>query len=138
MKGYGKSLTVGFSAGALGALISAIALWALVTYGVTDRMDVSLAVAGSWSGFLTGLYAHIFWGGVWGFLFGLPLLENSVVKRALFIGLLPSLLSFLVLYPFVAQMGFFGTGYGTLTFIPILVINWIWGFVAASWYAKTK
>ena len=61
-----------FAAGAFGALVSSVAIWAAGAYHLTARLGIGIApgLTPSW------LYPRVVWGGAWGFLFMLPLIRG--------------------------------------------------------------
>ena len=130
----GRDLSISFSGGALAGAINAIAFWCIVFYGVADMLHVSLYVPITHDGMKAMLYRQIVWGGLWGLLFGLPLLDKMHwFKRGLIIGLLPSVVVLFFIFPVVLSAGVFGTDYGAFTFVIVLAVNWLWGLIAAGW-----
>jgi hypothetical protein len=60
MKKFARTLTLAFSAGALGGLVNSLSVWLAVKYGLTAALGVSLSVPMSpaW------IYPRIVWGGI--------------------------------------------------------------------------
>ena len=132
-----KKLSMGFAAGALGGLIAEAILLVAVYYGITSKIGVHLPGIDSSSYVWSQLGHQIFWGAIWGLLFGLPIMKDADWwKRALVIGALPALVALFYLFPFVQGEGLFGKNYGSWTFLVIFIACWIWGFVASAWYNK--
>ena len=117
-----------FAAGAFGALVSSLALWAAGAYHLTARLHVHIAPAltADW------LYPRIVWGGLWGFLFILPVLPGRWWLRGIVLSLAPAAFQLLYLYPREAGHGLLGLGLGTLTPVFVLAANALWG-LAAAW-----
>jgi hypothetical protein len=121
--------SLAFSAGVVGALANGLALW---LFGVSrlNRMlgvDIAPALSAQW------LYPRLVWGGLWGLLFATPLLEGQGLTRGLWLSLAPSLAQLLYFFPYHARKGFFGMQLGRLTPAIALIVNAIWGWVAAFW-----
>ena len=68
-----KKLSIFFAAGCLGALANSIAVWLFGYLGITSSFGVSIApsLSPNW------LYPRIVWGGIWGLLFILPILQSN-------------------------------------------------------------
>ncbi len=128
-----RSLSLFFAAGALGGIANSLTLWLLGELGVTHALGVSIAPSLSpvW------LYPRIVWGGLWGFLFVLPL-SMGWVRRGLLLGLAPSLVQLLVVFPVKAGKGYLGLEFGTLTPLIVLCVNAVWGVVASGWVRATR
>jgi hypothetical protein len=129
MKRLLRESTLAFGAGFLGGLANSLALWLLGAYGITASLGVQLAPALSpvW------LYPRLVWGGIWGFLFLLPLLRSKPFKRGLLLSLGPTLVQLFFVFPYHTRFGTMGMGLGALTPIFVLVLNALWGVVAALW-----
>ena len=124
--------TLAFSAGALGGLANSLAVWAFGALGIMAAFGVSAAPAltPGW------LYPRLVWGGIWGFLFLLPVLGRSWWLRGLVFGLGPSAAQFLIVFPMKTDKGLLGLGLGAAMPLFVLLFNSIWGLVAA-WWLKT-
>jgi len=116
-----------FAAGCIGALVNSIAVWMSGDLGFTGQLGVSLAPA------LTPrwLYPRIVWGGIWGFLFLLPMLRSRTVLRGSVISLFPSAAQLFYFFPFEAHKGLAGLELGLLTPVFVLFFNLVWGVVAS-------
>ena len=128
MNKFTKNLLLVYAAGCAGGLANSIAVWLFGLLGITGALGVNLAPAltPGW------LYPRIVWGGLWGFLFLLPYLENSYVVRGLLYSLGPSIVQLFVVFPLKANKGIMGLDLGALTPLFVLFFNAIWG-VKASW-----
>lgn len=117
-----KNALVVFAAGCLGALIQCVAMWLFSRYGITHSLNVSLqgSIAPAW------MYPRIVWGGLWGFLFLLPILSGSVFARSLVIALIPAGVQLFVIYPFYEGKGVAGLSLGLLTPFLVLFFYWVW------------
>ena len=121
-----------FAAGAFGALINSLAVWAAGAYRLSARLGVGIAPAltADW------LYPRIVWGGLWGFLFMLPLPPRRWWLRGIVLSLAPSAFQLLYYFPHETGHGLLGRGLGTLTPVFVLAASAIWG-LAAAWLLRT-
>ena len=116
-----------FAAGALGALVSALAMWLAGRYGLTQAMGVRLAPALSahW------LYPRIVWGGLWGFLFLLPLFGGRWILKSAVLALIVTLIQLFVIYPYTTRYGVAGLELGMLMPLVVYIFAFIWALMAA-------
>ena len=130
MRHFLDRAAVSFAAGAFGALVNSVAVWAAGAYGLTARLGVAVAPAltASW------LYPRLVWGGLWGFLFLLPL-RGSWLLRGLVVSLAPSAFQLLWVFPQMTAHGLFGLRLGALTPAVVLAANAVWG-LAAAWLLR--
>ena len=107
-----------------------MAVWAAGAYGITSRLGVALApsLTANW------LYPRVVWGGLWGFLFLLPL-RGSWWLRGLLVSLAPSAFALLYVLPYLTGLGPFGLRLGALTPAFVLSANAVWG-LAAAWLLR--
>ncbi|MBC8443555.1 MAG: hypothetical protein H8D81_00405 [Deltaproteobacteria bacterium] len=133
MKKLAKQMSLMFAAGAVGALANSLVVWIFGAKGITTGFGVQIAPL------LTAkfLYPRLVWGGLWGFLFLLPMLENRLFARGLVMSLGPSLVQLFIIFPKVAGKGFLGIELGALTPVFVLIFNAIWGLVTALWLKWT-
>jgi hypothetical protein len=129
MSGLIRNLNIVFAAGCLGGLINSLVLYACGAFGVNAAFGVKLAPA------LTPLwlYPRLVWGGIWGFLFLLPVLQSSWFRRGLVLSLGPTLVQLLVVFPFKTSQGYLGLELGLATPLLVLFFNAVWGWSAAIW-----
>ncbi|MFC3154944.1 hypothetical protein [Gilvimarinus japonicus] len=116
-----------FAAGALGALVSALAMWLAGRYGITQAMGVRWAPALSahW------LYPRIVWGGLWGFLFLLPLFGSRWLLKSAVLALIVSLIQLFVIFPYTTTYGVAGLELGMLMPVVVYAFAFIWALAAA-------
>ncbi len=124
-----RKLSAGFTAGAIGALVDSVDIWALGKLGVTGLLGIGLRPEFT----MPWLYPRLVWGGIWGFLFLFPFLPGRTFARGLVFSLGPTAYVLTVVFPGLGK-GLFGLGFGTLTPVLVLVLNFGWGLVAAYWY----
>jgi hypothetical protein len=119
--------SISFAAGAFGALVNSLAVWAAGAYHLTAGLGIGIAPAltPNW------LYPRIVWGGLWGFLFMLPFMRRHWWLRGIILSLLPTAFQLLYIFPYKTGQGLLGLGLGALTPAFVLVVNVIWGLSAA-------
>ncbi len=119
-----RRATLAFAAGALGALILCLFVWALIALHVTAAVGLNLPpdISGMTK---VWLYKQMVWGGIWGFIFLLPW-RSSWWLRGLVYGIGPSLITLFVLLPPAARENI-------ALVVLVLVANSVWGLVAAWW-----
>ena len=129
-----KNLSLLFVAGALGGLVNSLVVWGLGTLGLPQALGVKLAPALSppW------LYQRLVWGGLWAFLFLLPLRRWPYEVRGLLFSLGPSLATFFLVLPLQAHKGLLGLQLGALTPVFVLFYNAVWGVIAGLWLRLTE
>lgn len=132
MKRILQNISLTFAAGCLGGLLNSLFVWFFGASGLAGALGVQLAPAFTppW------LYQRLVWGGIWGWLFLLPL-GLSYPLRGLVFSLGPSLVALLVVLPFQAHKGFFGWQLGCLTPVLVLFYNAVWGLAAGWWLQLT-
>lgn len=124
-----RKISCGYVGGALGALVDSINVWVLSQLGVLALLGVSMRpdFTPQW------LYPRLVWGGLWGLLLLLPFLKNRVLLRGMLMSLAPTAMVWFVMFPGMGK-GMLGLGFGLLTPLVVLLLNFIWGMVAALWY----
>lgn len=122
-----KKILICFAAGCLGGLLNSLTVWIVGDLGIAKSLDVSItpALTPSW------LYPRIVWGGIWGFVFLLPIMKSKVFVRGTLISLLPTLVQLFLIFPYKANKGIAGLELGLLTPVFVLVYNWVWGVVTS-------
>lgn len=120
-----KTLMLCFAAGGLGALANSVAVWAFGHFGVSQSMGVAIAPAltAAW------LYPRIVWGGLWGFLFALPLSNSRPMTKAALLSLFPTAFQLFVVFPYFLGKGIAGIQLGEFTPVLVLLFNWVWALV---------
>ena len=123
-----------FAAGVLGGLANSLVVWFFGARGITAALGVRIAphLSPAW------LYPRLVWGGIWGALFLIPLVRNSIFWRGFLWSLGPSAVQLLVVFPSKAANGMFGLHLGTLTPAFVVFFNLVWGVVAATWLKMGK
>jgi hypothetical protein len=103
MQHFLNRASMSFAAGALGALVSSVAIWAAGAYHLTARLGIGIApaLAPNW------LYPRIVWGGLWGFLFILPLMQGHWWLRGIILSLAPTAFQLHYVFPREAGAGAF-------------------------------
>jgi hypothetical protein len=120
-----KKVLILFAAGCLGALANSITVWLFGYYGINSFFGVSIApsLSPDW------LYPRIVWGGIWGLIFILPILQSKLLLKGAILSLFPTAIQLFFVFPFKAHKGIAGLELGLFTPLLVLFFNWIWGFV---------
>ena len=128
-----RKISLVFAAGVLGGLINSLAVWIFGEFGITAAAGVNIApkLSAAW------LYPRLVWGGIWGVLFLLPMMQTSIWSRGFIYSLGPTLVQLFVVFPMKAQKGAMGLELGMLTPVFVVVFNAIWGWTAAIWLRWT-
>jgi hypothetical protein len=124
-----KKISSAFSGGIFGALVDSFNVWLLAHAGITSMIGISFTPTPSpnW------LYPRLIWGGIWALLLVLPLLKNKIVLRGILMSLFPSTMMLFKVMPTIGK-GLLGLKYGTLFPLMVLLLNCIYGIIAAFWY----
>jgi hypothetical protein len=129
MNNLAKKISLVFAAGCLGGLLNSLAVWIFGAFGITAALGVKIAPALS----ALWLYPSLVWGGIWGLLFLLPLLQRRILAQGLIFSLGPTLVQLFVVLPMKANKGVMGLDLGLLTPVFVFFFNAIWGVAAAIW-----
>ena len=129
-----KRIGLTFSGGVLGGLANSVFLWFLGSSHLTWylRINISPDLTPEW------IYTRIVWGGLWGFLFLLPVTKTSLFKQGLLFSLGPTLVQLFVVFPFKDHVGMWGFQLGLLTPVLVVVVNAVWGLTTALYLKLTK
>lgn len=122
-----KTLPLCFAAGCFGALINSAVIWICDNFGVIEALQVQMPInySAEW------MYQRIIWGGIWGFLFILPVYKSNILLKGTIISLIPSLFQLFYVYPYRMGVDIAGLNFGVLTPALILFFNWTWGVATA-------
>jgi hypothetical protein len=122
-----KKLLIYFAAGCVGALANSLTVWLFGDVGITRHFSVSIApsLSAAW------LYPRIVWGGIWGLLFFLPMLNSKLIRKGSLLSLFPTAVQLFIIFPFKVNKGIAGLELGQLTPAFVIFFNWIWGVVTA-------
>ncbi len=118
-----------FAAGSLGGLVNGLVVWIFGAWGLTTALGVAIAPTLA----PAMLYQRMVWGGIWGFIFLVPLFKRSIFWRGLIWSLGPTLVQLWVVFPMKAGKGQMGLELGLLTPLFVVFFNAVWGWVAALW-----
>jgi hypothetical protein len=122
-----KYVLMCFAAGCFGALVNSITVWLFGDLGISKQLGVAIAphLSAGW------LYPRIVWGGLWGFLFLLPLLRSKPLLQGFVLSLAPTAMQLFYVFPVQAHKGIGGLELGLLTPLLVVFFNWVWGAVTA-------
>jgi len=127
-----RRLSGAFTGGVVGILAESVVLWVLGKAGIMHMLQVTLKqnMSDAW------LCQWMIWGGAWMLLLVLPLWEEKSFLRGCAFSLLPSAFLFFMMFPGMGK-GMLGLGYGMLTPVVVIILNCIFGVVAALWFKMT-
>ena len=127
MNAWVRKVAICFSAGCVGGLVNSLVVWLAGYGGLTIALGVGIApeLTAGW------LYPRIVWGGLWGLLFLLPMLNSSPIRRGLLLSLGPTLAQLFIVFPLVASKSLFGMQLGPLTPLLVTLFNAVWGVTAS-------
>jgi hypothetical protein len=120
-----RQLTLGFGAGAFGAVILALVSAALNALKVQEL--IGLPPPPTPESYLPLFYRIVVWGGLWGLLLVVPVMNRAWWLKGIIIGALATL----------AILFYFNPGVMTppMRFAYVLVLNCFWGLAAGAWWA---
>lgn len=127
-----KKISAACTGGIVGSLATTFAIWLLGRLGFASVIGINLAPQIT----LAWMYPRLVWGGAWGFLFLLPLLKEQHLLRGILFSLAPTMMVFLKFVPGL-EKSLFGLSFGPIRPELILIINFVWGIVAAFWYKES-
>jgi hypothetical protein len=127
-----RKLSGAFTGGAIGGLVDSINIWVLSNIGITTVLGVTMKpeFTAPW------IYQRMVWGGIWMLLLLLPIWKDRTVLRGCIFSLLPSAMMLFMVFPSMGK-GLLGLGFGALTPVLVIALNFIYGIVAAFWYKTT-
>lgn len=127
-----RKLSGAFTGGAIGGLVDSINIFVLSNIDITTLLGISMKpeFTAPW------IYQRMVWGGIWMLLLLLPMWKDRTVLRGCIFSLLPSAMMFFMVFPSMGK-GILGLGFGVLTPVLVIVLNFIYGIVAALWYKTT-
>lgn len=119
---------IGFAAGVIGAAAVVVLSQVLFGLGVSQTLGVKAPVSLK----SPDIYKPLFWGGMWGMLFGLFM--KAAWNRLYLVGFLYVLAPLLALFLFFlpkAGAGFFGLNMGPMFTVYLVLVNLPFGIVTA-------
>jgi len=122
-----KKVLIFFAAGCLGALANSVVVWLFGDLGITQSLGVSItpSLTAGW------LYPRIVWGGIWGLIFFLSLVNSKPFFKGTLLSLFPTIVQLFIIFPYKAKKGVAGIELGLLTPALVFVFNWVWGVVTS-------
>ena len=132
MDNFTRNLSLIFAAGAVGGLVKAIVAWSFGASGLNAFLGFKMAMP------LTPLwiYQHMVWGGLWAFLFFLPLKWSYYTRGALY-SLGQTLVQLVVIFPNMGR-GLLGLELGYMAPVLVTFFGVIWGLAAAFWLKYSR
>jgi len=128
-----RKISLVFAAGVLGGLLNSLAVWGAGELGITAAAGVKIApkLSAAW------LYPRLVWGGIWGILFLVPMMQTRIWSRGFIYSLGPTLVQLFIVFPMKAKKGMMGVELGLLTPVFVVIFNAIWGWTTAIWLRWT-
>src|SRR5207247_2875791 len=123
-----QRVAICFASGVVGA--AAVVLFSHILFGL--GLSAKLGVTAPVSLKSPDIYKPLFWGGLWGMLFGLFI--NTAWNRLYLVGFLYVLVPLLALFLFFLPMsgaGYFGLNKGPMFTVYLLLVNLPFGIVTA-------
>ncbi len=122
-----NKILIFFAAGCIGGLANSVTVWLFGQLNITSTFGVSIApsLTPAW------LYPRLVWGGIWGLLFVLPMLQSKLLVKGTIFSLFPTAVQLFVVFPLKAHKGIAGIELGLFTPIFVIIFNWVWGVTAA-------
>lgn len=127
-------IAVAFAAGNVGGFATLVTAWLCGLLGITAALGVQLKLPLD----PPHIYHFMVWGGIFGFMFLLPILRGSIVLRGIIFGLAPSAVQCLVVFPVKHDAGLLGLKLGALTWLFVLIFNTVWGIVTAAVFRAAR
>lgn len=127
-----RKVSGAFTGGALGGLVDSINIWVLSHIGITGLLGVTMKpeFTPQW------LYERMVWGGIWMLLLLLPVWQKRTLFRGCVFSLLPSAMMLFIVLPGMGK-GILGSGFGAMTPVIVIGLNFVYGIIAAYWYKLT-
>ncbi|OGR29148.1 MAG: hypothetical protein A2X83_04075 [Desulfuromonadales bacterium GWD2_54_10] len=124
-----RKISGAFTGGAIGGLVDSINITLFGKIGISDLLGVSMKpeFTAPW------LYQRMVWGGIWMLLLLLPFWKKQTALRGCLFSLLPSAMMLFMVLPSMGK-GLLGLGFGTLTPIVVIGLNFIYGIISSYWY----
>lgn len=116
-----------FAAGAYGGLINGLAVWGFGALGITPALGSNITPALT----IPWLMPRLFFGGLWGLAFLLPVYNDRPYLKCCVISLAPSAYMMFKVFPQMGQ-GIMGLALGNTTPLFVLFFNVLWGLAAAA------
>ncbi len=118
-----RQMTLGFGAGAFGAAAMVLIAFVFGRVGIPEALGIGLAPRS----LPEALYQLAVWGGIWGVLLAVPVLNRKWWLKGIIVGLLASAALIFHFQPALAG--------GTVAMIAYaILLNAIWGVAAGFWW----
>jgi hypothetical protein len=127
-----KNLSLIFAAGAFGGLAKALVAWFFGAAGLNALLGFKMAPAltAAW------IYQHVVWGGIWAWLFFLPLGGSYYLRGGIY-SLGQTLVQLLVIFPRMNR-GLLGLALGPMAPVLVAFFGVVWGLAAGFWLKKAR
>ncbi|WP_299004467.1 hypothetical protein [uncultured Shewanella sp.] len=122
-----KRVLVLFGAGCIGALLASLLFWLLTYLGLGHYVKFPYfpVLSAGW------LYPKVLWGGVYGLLLLIPILESKLWLKVILLSILITLVHLFIALPFSVYRGAAGLNIGLYAFLFALLFNFLWASITA-------
>lgn len=127
MGSFLKSFAIAYSAGTIGGIANTLFGALMAGMGIFSALGIALpapAMPGA-------LYQRMVWGGIWGAALFLPI-GGGVISRGFWLGLGPTLVAGLIVFPARMHKGLFAVELSPLMPLVIIAFNWVWGMATVA------
>ena len=118
-----RLLTLGFGAGAFGACVLSLVAYLLARVGVPEMLGIALPQRPM----PAALYQTIVWGGLWGLLLVLPVMNRLWWLKGIIIGVVATAVLALYFTPSLREGP-------PVLLLYILALSAVWGIAAGFWW----
>ncbi|MGH7006356.1 MAG: hypothetical protein ACREIP_20615 [Alphaproteobacteria bacterium] len=118
-----RLLTLGFGAGAFGACVLVLVAYLLARFGVPEQLGITFPPRPM----PAALYQAVVWGGIWGLLLVVPVMNRLWWLKGIIIGALATVALLLYFAPPLRDGPM-------MRLLYVLVLNAFWGVAAGFWW----
>ncbi|MEC7838669.1 MAG: hypothetical protein VX777_01365 [Chlamydiota bacterium] len=134
MKSLLKKVGYCFAAGCLGGVAMNVVNLVFGIVNIPEFLGVDMAQDVN----ANSLYSDLFWGGIWGLLFLIPLLKDVPLVRGVLVSIVPSLAQLFIFLPLVKGVNFLEGEFRLMLPVYVFLLNSVWGIVASSFLFYTN
>ena len=122
-----KHLVLCLAAGAVGGLVNGLAVWGFGALGINPALgaDITPVLTVGW------MLPRLFFGGLWGAIFLLPVLNTRPIPKGALLSLAPTAYMLFKVFPQLGK-GAMGLALGPGTPFLVVFFNIVWGVAAAA------
>lgn len=128
-----KKISLLFAAGCLAAFIVSLLAWLSGLLEIPSHFHVKMTPTLT----IEWLFMRTIWGGVFAWLFFLPMMERLYIIRGLVYSFIPMIIELFILMPVFKKEGLLGASLGEYAFAFVIIYSLIWGLITGIWYKIT-